>query len=242
MTSNPLLRPEVISNVYEEYKPMTVQGAVNKTLLFLAIVVFAGYFTWNMCAQGFSDKVSLITMLSAIMGLVLVIVASFKPHLSKVLGSTYAICEGLVLGGVSYIFEASYSGIVLQAVGITLISLLSMLLLYKLKIIEATEKFKKTIIVSTLAIAIYYLVAIVMGFFGHPVTVFNGGLIGIGISVVFCIVACLNFILDFDFIERGSKSGAPDFYEWYGALGLLVTIVWLYLEVLKLLAQLNKRN
>lgn len=242
MTSNPLLKPRVIENIYEEYRPMTVQGSVNKTLFFLAIVMFFGCFSWSICAQGYSDKAMLITSASAIMGLVLAIVTAFKPQYSKITGSAYALCEGLLLGTLSFMFETSYSGIVLQAVAITVISLFSMLLMYKFKIIEATEKFKKTIIVSTGAIAIYYLIAIVMGFLGHPVTVFNGGLVGIGISVVFCIVACLNFILDFDFIEKGSEAGAPDFYEWYGAFGLLITIVWLYLEVLKLLAQLNRRN
>ena len=242
MTSNPMLQTRAIEDVLGLEKPMTIQGAVNKTLLFLAIAVLTGAYTWFLCAKGYTDKANLLMIAGAIIGLILAIVTAFKPQTAKITGSVYAICEGFVLGGVSYIYSSMYQGIVLHAIGITVIALFSMLLLYTTGIIRATEKFKKVVIVSTMAIMIYYLISFVMGLFGHPVTIFNGGLVGIGISLVFCIVACLNFILDFDFIERGAQAGMPNYYEWYGAFGLMVTVVWLYLEVLRLLAQLNRRN
>ena len=242
MTSNPMFRTQVMENTLELEKPMTVQGTINKTLLFIAIAILSGAYTWSLCLKGYADKVGMLVTASAIMGLILAIVTAFKPQAARITGGVYAVFEGVVLGGVSYMYEALYGGIVIQAIGITIIALASMLFLYTTGIIKATEKFRKVIIVSTAAIMIYYLISFVMAFMGHPATIFNGGLVGIGISLVFCVIACLNFILDFDFIEKGAQAGAAGYYEWYGAFGLMVTIVWLYLEVLRLLAQLNRRS
>ncbi len=241
MTSNPMFRENVMENVILDSKPMTVQGSINKTLFFLAVVILAGCFTWNLMAKGFSDKAMLIATVSAISGFVLALITSFKPNTAKITGSMYAVCEGLLLGSVSYTFEALYNGIVVNAVAITVTTLLSMLLLYKTKIIQATEKFRKVIFTATLGIAIYYLIAFIAGLMGHSVLPF-GTLTGIAISGFICVIAALNFIMDFDFIERGSQNMAPDYYEWYGAFGLLVTLVWFYFEILRLLAQLNSRR
>jgi len=243
MTSNPMLRPRAIESALELDKPMTVQGAVNKTLLFLIIAVASAAYTWIMCAKGFSvQKISVLTGVGAIMGLILAIITSLKPQAAKITGGAYAVCEGVVMGAISLMYEAAYGGIVLQAIGITLLALFSMLFLYTTGIIKATETFRKVVIVSTAAIMIYYLITFIMSWLGHPTTIFNGGLVGIGISIIFCIVASLNFILDFDFVEKGAQAGAPSYYEWYGAFALMVTVVWLYLEVLRLLAQLNRRS
>ena len=242
MTSNPMLRTQILESTLELEKPMTVQGAINKTFLLLGIALLSGAYTWGLCLKGYTDKVNLLVTVSAIIGLILAVITTFKPQASKITSSVYALFEGIVLGGVSFMYESAYGGIVLQAIGITLIALFSMLFLYTTGIIKATEKFKKTIIVSTLAIMVYYLISFVMGLLGHPVTIFNGGLVGIGISFIFCVIASLNFIIDFDFIERGANAQASKCYEWYGAFGLMVTIVWLYFEVLRLLVQLNRRN
>ena len=242
MTSNPMFRTEIREDALELDKPMTAQGAIAKTFLFLVIAMISGAYTWALCLKGYADKVGLLVTVSAVVGLILAFVTTFKPRTANITGSVYALCEGVVLGGVSFMYESVYNGIVLQAIGITIIALLSMLFLYSTKIIKATETFRKVVITSTMAIMIYYLITFVMSLLGHPATIFNGGLVGIGISLIFCVIACLNFILDFDFIENGANSGAPSYYEWYGAFGLMVTIVWLYLEVLRLLAQLNRRN
>ena len=242
MTSNPMFKTEIMENTLELERPMTVQGAIGKTFLFLLFALISGGYTWALCLKGYADKVNLLIIASAVCGLILAIVTAFKPRMAKITGSVYAICEGVVLGGVSFMYGALYNGIVFNAVGITIVAFLTMLFLYTSKVIRATEKFRKVVIISTAAIMIYYFVSIVMGLLGHPVTIFNGGLIGIGISIGICVIACLNFILDFDFIERGASSGVPSCYEWYGAFGLMVTLVWLYLEVLRLLAQLNRRD
>ncbi len=242
MISNPMLRTQIIENTLELEKPMTVQGAINKTLLLLTIVVLSGGYIWGLCFKGYTNNVIAITIAGARMGVMLSFVTAFKPQVAKITGSAYAICEGVVLGGVSYYYQALYDGIVMQAVGITLIAFFSMLFLYATGIIKATEKYIKIVIASTAAIMIYYLITFIMSLLGHPVTIFNGGLFGIGISLIFCVAACSNFILDFDFIEKGAQANAPKYYEWYGAFGLMVTIIWLYFEVLKLLAQLIRRN
>jgi len=242
MTSNPMLRTEIMENTLELERPMTVQGAIGKTFMFFALALLSGTYTWALCLKGYTDKVMMLVTASAIAGLVLAIITGFKPQAAKITGGIYALCEGVVLGGVSFMYEAMYGGIVLQAVGITFAALFTMLVLFTSNTVRATDKFRKVVMVSTMAIMIYYLVTFIMALMGHPVTVFNGGLIGIGISLLFCVFACLNFILDFDFIKRGAEGGAPSYYEWYGAFALMVTVVWLYLEVLRLLAQINRRN
>lgn len=240
--SNPMLRAGVMENVILDSKPMTIQGTVNKSLLLVAIVIASAFVTWSFCAKGFYDKAYLLMTVSAIAGLVLAFITAFRPKSASVTGPAYAVCEGLLVGTISFMYNAAYGGIVVNAIAITLLTLFSMLFLYKTRIIQATETFRSVIFTATCAIAIFYFIGFIGFLIGHPMTIFNGGLVGIGVSLVICIVAALNFILDFDFIERGSQNCAPDYFEWYGAFSLLVTVVWLYLEILRLLAQLNRRN
>lgn len=242
MTSNPMLKTDIQENIMLDSKPMTVQGAINKTLILAVLVALVAVYSFQLCLSGFSDKAFMMASVGAIAGFILALVSFFKPTVAKITAPIYALCEGLVVGSISFAYNAIYDGIVPQAVGITLLALFVMLFLYKTKVIQATPVFTKVVITSTVAIAVFYLVGIIASLFGHPMTVFNGSLIGIGITVLFCIIASLNFILDFDFIEKGAQAPLPDYFEWYGALSLMVTVIWLYFEVLRLLAQLNRRN
>ena len=242
MTSNPMLNSRVQENVILDSKPMTVQGAVNKTLILLAVVVLSSIYTWYLCATGFADKASLLSIVGAIAGCILAIITSFNPKASKYTAPAYAICEGLLVGAVSFMYNVAYNGIVVNAVGITFLALFAMLLLYKSRIIQATPTFRKVILISTIAIAIFYLAGFIGALLGHPMTIFNGSMIGIVVSLVICVIAALNFVLDFDFIEQGSNNNLPDYFEWYGGFALLVTVIWLYFEILRLLAQLSRRD
>ena len=241
MTSNPMVNREIDNEAVFDTAPMTISGSINKTLLLTGIVIICAALSWMMCTQGYTDRAYLLMILSSIGGLILAMIAFFKPTTSPVTAPAYAICEGFLVGAVSFQYASLYEGIVINAVTITLLALLSMLFLYKTKVIQATEKFRKVIFVSTLAIAIFYLVGFIAALLGHPMTVFNGGIYGIGLSLVICVIAALNFILDFDFIEKG-EGRLPDYFEWYAGLSLLVTVIWLYFEILRLLAQLNRRN
>ena len=241
MTSNPMVRNPIVDETILDSKPMTIQGSVNKTLLLTGIVIICACLSWIMCGYGYSDRASLLMIVCSIAGLILAMIAFFKPKTSPLTAPAYAVCEGLLVGTVSFMYNSLYQGIVVNAISITLVTLLSMLFLYKTRIIQATEKFRKIIFTATMAIAIFYFVGFIGALIGHPMTVFNGGLYGIVISVVICAIAAFNFILDFDFIEKG-EGRLPDYFEWYSGLSLLVTVIWLYFEVLRLLAQLNRKN
>lgn len=241
MTSNPMVRNTRVEETVLDSAPMTISGSINKTLILLGMVVICAILSWVLCAQGYTDRAYLLMMLSSIGGLILALIAFFKPTTSPVTAPAYAICEGFLVGAISFQYNSLYGGIVVNAVVLTLLALLSMLFLYKTKVIQATSTFRKVIIVSTWAIAIFYLVGFIGALLGHPMTIFNGGIYGIVISLVICVIAALNFILDFDFIERGNYK-RPDYFEWYAGLTLLITVIWLYLEILRLLAQLNRRN
>ena len=242
MSSNPMIRSNIQENVILEGKPMTIQGAINKTLILTGIVILCALYTWNLCTQGFSDKATLMVIAGSIAGLILAIITSFNPKSSPITAPIYAGCEGLVVGAISYAYASLYEGIVVNAITITLITLLSMLLLYKTKTIQATPTFRKIIFTATIAIAIFYFIGFIGALLNHPMTIFNGSSLGIGVSLLICAVAAFNFILDFDFIEQGQNRNLPGYFEWYGGFALLVTVIWLYLEILRLLAQLNKRD
>ncbi len=241
MTSNPMVRNSIVDEAIMDSAPMTISGAVNKTLALLAIVVIGALISWSMCAKGYADRAMLLIIVSSVAGLILALIAFFKPKTSPVTAPAYAVCEGLLVGAVSFAYNSLYNGIVINAVSLTLLALFTMLFLYKIKAIQATEKFRKVIMTATIAIAIFYFVGFIGALLGHPMTVFNGGIYGIAISLVICAVAALNFILDFDFIEQGANR-LPSYFEWYAGLSLLVTVIWLYFEILRLLAQLSKRN
>lgn len=242
MSSNPLLKIDVKEDALYGAKTMSISGAINKTAILLAIVVFVAYYAWTLCAGGFMDKANILLIGGAIAGLILAIIAAFNPKSSPIVAPAYAVCEGFVVGAISFAYGQAFDGIVQNALGITILTLFSMLFLYRTGAIKATEKFRKTIFTATVAVAIFYFAGFIGALLGHPMTIFNGGLLGIGVSVLICAIAAFNFIVDFDFIECGAQRGLPEYFEWYGGLSLLITLVWLYLEVLRLLAQLNNRD
>ena len=195
MTSNPMIRNPQAQDVILDSAPMTISGAINKTLILTGIVIFCAYLSWEICAKGYMDRAYMLMIASAIGGFILAMIAFFKPKTSPITAPAYALCEGFLVGAVSYGYNAVYEGIVVNAIAITLLALLTMLFLYKTKVIQATDTFRKVIVTSTAAIAIFYIVGFIASLIGHPMTIFNGGMYGIIISSVICVVAALNFIL-----------------------------------------------
>ena len=243
MTSNPMTQEKIYDGAVLDGEPMTVSGAVNKTIILLLTTFAVGLFSWTQAFNGYMDKVIMLMWGGIIAGFILAIIMRFKPQNAKVLSVAYAVCEGLAIGGLSAMYEMQLKGIVANAALITFLTLFMMLMLYKTGIIRATDTFKKVIFTATASIMVFYLVSIVISFFSpNFISIWNTGMLGIVLSVVFCAVAALNFILDFDFIEQGARNMAPKYFEWFGAFSLLVTIVWLYLELLRLLAQLSKNR
>ena len=223
---------------------MTLQGTVNKTGILLGILVLTAVYTWNLFFQtGNPAAVMPIAIGGAIGGFILALITIFKKAWSPYTAPIYAALEGLFLGGISAIFEYQYPGIVIQATGLTLGTLASLLVLYKLGIIKPTENFRLMIVSATMGIAVLYLISMIMNMFGSSGIGFihSNGLFGIGFSLFVVAIAALNLVLDFDFIEQGSELGAPKYMEWFGAFSLMVTLIWLYLEMLRLLAKLRSR-
>ncbi len=225
-------------------KVMTLQGTVNKTGILLALLVICAFYTWNIFFQtGNPAAVMPLALGGAIGGLIFALITIFKKTWAGITAPIYAGLEGLFLGGISAIFEAQYPGIVIQATGLTLGTLASLLLLYKMGIIKPTENFRLMIVSATMGIGVLYLISFVMNMFGSTGIGFihSNGLFGIGFSLFVVAIAALNLVLDFDFIEQGAEQGAPKYMEWFGAFALMVTLIWLYLEMLRLLAKLRSR-
>lgn len=223
---------------------MTIQGTVNKTG-FLALLTFAAAaWTWNMFfTSGSPAAVMPYLWGGAIGGFVMALVTIFKKTWASITAPVYAVLEGLFLGALSAFFEAQYPGIVIQAVGLTFGTLVALLMAYKSGIIKATENFKLGVAAATGGIFLVYMASMVLGFFGVGIPYIHGsGIIGIGFSLFVVVIAALNLVMDFDFIEAGAAAGAPKFLEWYGAFALIVTLIWLYLEILRLLAKLSSRR
>jgi uncharacterized YccA/Bax inhibitor family protein len=246
-TANPALNAETFKNLAygaDRENAMTIQGTVNKTGILLALTLIAAAWTWNkFFASGTPESVAPWTMIGAFGGFIVALVTVFKKTWSSVTAPVYAVLEGLFLGGISATFEARFPGIVIQAVGLTFGTLLCLLMAYRSGLIKATENFKLGVMSATGAIALFYLVTMILGFFGVRIPfIHESGIIGIGISVFIVIIAALNLVLDFDFIEQGSVTGVPKYMEWYAAFGLMVTLIWLYLEILRLLSKLRSRE
>jgi len=220
---------------------MTIGGAVNKTALATAILLMTATYTWNL---GPADpRVATLTMVGVIGGLVMAIATVMRKEWAPYTTPGYAALEGLALGGISVGFESHYPGVVSQAVFLTFGTLGALLVAYRSGIIKPTENFKLGVFAATGGIGLVYLIGMVMSFFGAGIPLIHGsGPIGIGFSVVVVGVAALNLVLDFDFIEQGAERRVPKYMEWYAAFGLLVTLVWLYLELLRLLAKLQDRR
>lgn len=241
-TSNPALNERAFRTQVAVGEAMTVQGTVNKTGVLLLCVVVTAAWTWGLAHSETPDAVLPWMLGGLVGGLVMAMVTIFKKEWSALTAPLYALLEGLVLGGISALFERSYPGIAVQAVGLTFGVLFVMLVAYKTGVIRATEKFKLGVIAATGGIALLYLVEIVLGFFHVQVPMINQtGPIGIAFSIFVVIIAALNLVLDFDMIETGARIGAPKYMEWYGAFGLMVTLIWLYLEILRLLAKARRR-
>ena len=243
--SNPILNDNFLSaERVIESEPMTINGAINKTLIMLALVFIPAAYTWSLVFGGFMDKAVMLGTIGAIVGFILALIISFgRGKNAAVLAPMYAVCEGLFVGGISAMFESSMSGIVIQAVAATFAAAFSMLILFRLNIIRCTEKFRAIIFTATLSVAIVYLIQIIASLFGRGIPqIFTASPVGIGFSVIVVIIAALNLIIDFDFIEKGAQNYLPKEYEWLGAFGLTVTLVWLYLEILRLLAKLSRNR
>ena len=223
---------------------MTLNGTVNKSGILLALILVSASFVWGKYdGPASAPAVMPWLMTGAIGGFVLALITVFKKEWAPVTAPIYALLEGLFLGGISAYYEARFPGIVMQAVGLTFGTLAALLMAYRSGLIRATENFKLGVVAATGAIFLVYLVSWIAGFFGKSIPfIHESGLLGIGFSLFVVIIAALNLVLDFDFIEDGVEQGAPKYMEWYGAFGLMVTLVWLYLEILRLLSKLNSRN
>jgi uncharacterized YccA/Bax inhibitor family protein len=242
-TSNPALNDRAFQGERVAFgEAMTLQGTVNKTGLLLICVVATAAWTWNLFLHS-PQSIGPLVMIGAIGGLIFALVTVFKKTWAPVTAPIYALLEGLVLGSISALLETRFHGIAIQAVSLTFGTLVVLLLAYRSGLIPVTEKFRLGIVAATGGIALFYVVQILLGFFGVRFTAINsGGAIGIGFSVFVVIIAALNLVLDFDFIENGVRAGAPKYMEWYSAFGLMVTLIWLYLEILRLLAKLRSRE
>ena len=240
-TSNPMMKDNVFTRSLAGVEKMTLQGAVNKTITLLALVVIGAGFTWNLFYNQGAAAVQPWMIGGLIGGLVVAMVTIFKQTWAPFLAPVYAVLEGFALGGISAFFEASFPGIVVQAVALTFGVLFCLLMVYKSGLIKVTENFRLGVVAATGGIALVYVIGFVGSFFGWQMPyIHESGVIGIGFSLFVVVIASMNLVLDFDFIERGNGV-APKYMEWYAAFGLIVTLVWLYLEILRLLSKLRNR-
>ena len=225
---------------------MTINGTAQKTFFLLLLAMGSACFTWSRtfsAAEANPAAAMPWAIGGAIVGLVAALVICFRHRWAPALAPVYAVAEGLFLGGVSAGLEASYPGIVIQAVGGTFGTLAGLLLAYQSGLIRATENFKLGLVAATGGICLVYLISLIGGFFGFPIPyIHSAGPIGIAFSLFVVVVAALNLVLDFDFIEQAADRGAPKYLEWYGAFALMVTLVWLYMEILRLLAKMRSRD
>jgi uncharacterized YccA/Bax inhibitor family protein len=242
-SGNPTLHTDTFSRApgMAGAESMTIGGTVNKTALSLFILMIAASYIWN---RGVADPALPVWIIGGVVGgLIFAIATVMKKTWAPVTTPLYAAFEGVALGGISVFFESQYPGIVSQAIFLTFGTLAALLLAYRSGLVKATENFKLGVVAATGGIALLYLVSFVLGFFGMSVPlIHSSGTWGILFSLFVVVIAALNLVLDFDFIETGVERGAPKYMEWYGAFGLLVTLVWLYLEILRLLAKLQSRR
>jgi uncharacterized YccA/Bax inhibitor family protein len=227
---------------------MSIRGTLNKFGFMLLMLMGSAFYSWKEFAEseGTSSNLMPIIWGGAIGGFVIALIISFKREWSPYLAPLYALLEGLFIGAISAMYNTIYDGIVLQAVGLTFSVGIGMYFLYAFRIIKANEKFRSILFSAMAGIAIFYLATFVLRLFHVDIDqsmpfINGGGIFGIGFSLIIVAVAALNLILDFDMIEQGAEMGAPKYMEWYGAFGLMVTFVWLYLEILRLLSKINRR-
>ena len=238
-SGNPALSGKTFEGLAASDNPMTLPGTVNKTAMLLALVLAGAGWVWSVyfASQSF-DAISPYLWTGAIGGFVLALVTIFKKEVSPYTAPAYAVLEGFAIGAISAIYEAKRPGIALQAAGLTFAILGCMLAAYRLRIIQVTEHFRMGLFAATGGIAILYMVDMVLMYFGHPVSMIHeGGFAGIAFSLFVVVIAALNLIMDFDFIAQGVAKRSPKFMEWYSAFALVVTLVWLYLELIRLLGK-----
>lgn len=244
-TANPALNDKVFRGLPSTLgETMTLQGTVNKTGILLLCAVATAAWTWHLAMNPDTLPMDYALLLVGLFGgLIFALITSFKKTWAPVTAPIYALLEGLVLGGLSATLNARYPGIAIESVCLTFGTMFVLLLAYTSGMIKVTQKFRLGVIAATGAIFLFYMAEVLLGFFGiHFVAVNGSGPLGIGISLVIVCVAALNLVLDFDFIESGVAAGAPKYMEWYGAFGLMVTLVWLYLEILRLMAKIMGRR
>ncbi|MFA6403115.1 MAG: Bax inhibitor-1/YccA family protein [Salinivirgaceae bacterium] len=250
-SSNPTLNQKLIRDFTfqrTEAGVMTVQGTVNKIAVMLLLALAGAFFTWSKFFAAVESGAGTSSVMGwmifgAIGGLVMALITVFKKEKASIFAPIYAVFEGLFIGAISAFFESMYPGLVLRAVSLTFAVLFALLFAYKTRIIKVTDKLRAGIFAATAGIAVAYFASFILGLFGINVGFMHGGgTIGIVISLVIVVVAALNLVLDFDFIEKGSEAGLPKYFEWYGAFGLMVTLIWLYLEILRLLSYLTGRD
>ncbi len=240
-SANPTLNRKTFASFQQTAvsgQTMTIEGSVNKTAVLMACLLFTAFYSWT-----HPSSAMVFLPVGVFGGLILAMVTIFKRQWAPVTAPLYALFEGLFLGSLSIMLETKYPGIVMNAVMLTFGTLITLLLAYRSGLIKATENFKLGVAAATGGIFFMYMISFVMGLFGmHLSFLHDSSLLSIGISFVVVIVAALNLVLDFDFIEQGAEYGAPKYMEWYAAFGLMVTLIWLYIEILHLLAKLRGRD
>ena len=242
-SSNPILRDSVLQRSYAiTERPMTIGGTMNKLLLLSSILLVAAAAVYYQFSLEHFDYVSILCTAGCIISLVLILIMAFKPTTTPYLSPIYAFAQGAVISGMSCFLEMQFQGIVIQAATMTMLVVFSMALLYKFGLIRATEKFKAIIGAATLAIFVFYIISFILMLCNVNIPYFtSNSTLSIVVNVAIAVIAALNLIIDFDFIERGVRTPMPAVMEWYGAFGLLVTIIWLYVEILRILSRVRSR-
>ena len=238
---NPLLGDKLMKGSYAVAgdRVMTLEGAINKSGILFIILLIGATMTWYQPAGSVNGWM----MLGVFGGLIAALVTIFKKEWAPISAPIYAFLEGLFLGGISSIYASAYNGIVINAVALTFGVMAIMLFLYRTEIIKVTKKFQTGLMAATGGIAIVYFASFILSFFGINLSLIHGsGLFGIGFSLIVVAVAAFNLIMDFEFMYQGAQHELPDYFEWYSAFGLMVTLIWLYIEILRLLSKLQSRN
>ena len=245
-SSNPAMTGKIFEKAgtaVEGSSTMTINGTINKIGIMLLLVIAAAAYTWNIVMGADPGRASTLAMVGAIGGFIMALLTIFRPKSAAITAPIYAILEGLFLGAISAIINARYPGVAFQAVLLTIGTLFTMLFLYRSGRIRATPRFRRGVMMATGAVFFAYLISWIMSLFGMPMGfMHSAGPLGILINLVIIVIAALNLIMDFDFIEKGSQMGAPKYMEWYGAFGLMVTLIWLYIEFLRLLSRFSSRS